>query len=59
MNYQITYIWGQNDNESTVKVYNVETVAYDNEVVVFYAKDNKPLFIMRYPTYRIARIPEQ
>ena len=58
MNYEVTYFYGERDNESTIYIHDVETVAYDNEVVIFYAKDNKPLLIIRYPKYRIVRIPE-
>ena len=58
MNYEVTYFYGDRDNESTIYIHDVETVAFDNEVVIFYSKYNKPLLIIRYPKYRIVRIPE-
>lgn len=59
MNYEVTWFYGERDNESTIYIHDVENIAYDNEVVIFYAKDNKPSFIMRHSKYRIVRIPEQ
>lgn len=58
MNYEVTYFWGERDNESTIYVHNVKKIAYDNETVVFFGEDNEPLFIMRHSKYRIVRIPE-
>lgn len=58
MNYEVTWFYGDRDNESTIYIHGVENIAYDNEVVIFYGKDNKPLFIMRHQKYRIVRIPE-
>ena len=59
MNYEVTYFWGERDNESTIYVHNVKRIFYDNETVVFFGEETEPLFVMRQPKYRIVRIPEQ
>lgn len=59
MNYEVTYFYGERDNESTIYVHNVKRILYDNETVVFFGEDTEPSFIMRHSKYRIVRIPEE
>ena len=56
MNYTITYIYGERDNETTIEIRNVKTVAYDKDVVVFFGLDDKPIFILKHDKFYISRI---
>ena len=55
-NYKITYIYGQNENESCIEVYNVKNIAYDQNIVVFLGNDDQPVFILKHDKYFIGRI---
>jgi hypothetical protein len=56
MNYKVTYVYGERDNESSFEVHNVKTVAYDKDVVVFFGMDDKPLFILKHDKFFIGKI---
>jgi hypothetical protein len=56
MNYKVTYIYGERDNETTIEIYDVKTVAYDKDVVVFFGINDKPIFILKHDKFYISRI---
>ena len=56
MNYKVTYIYGERDNETTIEIYDVKTVAYDKDVVVFFGINDKPIFILKHDKFYITRI---
>jgi hypothetical protein len=55
-NYQITFFYGQNDNQRVIEIYDVKTIAYDKDVVYFFGEDDKPKFILKHDKYFIGKI---
>ncbi len=53
-NYIITYFQG--DRESQVEIHNVNKIAFDKDVLIFFDENDEAKFVLKYDKYFIGKI---